>query len=348
MAAPPSPNFHLLSDVASQLTSVPSQYVRRLSDRPDLAAVTAPGSAIPVIDLAGADGPDRHEVVAAVGMACQTAGFFLVKNHGISEEVMANMLNVSREFFRLSPFDRRVTYSDDPATNPRLSTSFNPAAEEVRCWRDYLRLPCHPLDDVLPMWPPNPPSFRPAAAEYAAGVRSLAHLLLGAISESLGLEKTFMERALGPLDQAVAVNYYPRCPQPELTCGLPEHKDFSVITVLLPDGVPGLQVRMRDGRWAAVEPAAGELVVNVGDQVEAISNGRYQSALHRAVVNNELERISVPMFFLPAMEAVVESPEELVDNEHPRLFKSFRFVEFHDKFWNGGLKIKSCLDLFKH
>ncbi|PKA48133.1 3'-hydroxy-N-methyl-(S)-coclaurine 4'-O-methyltransferase [Apostasia shenzhenica] len=52
------------------------------------------------------------------------------------EEVMVNMLNVSREFFRLPPSDRRVTYSDDPTTNPRLSTSFYPAAEDVRCWRD--------------------------------------------------------------------------------------------------------------------------------------------------------------------------------------------------------------------
>ncbi|PKA63698.1 Flavonol synthase/flavanone 3-hydroxylase [Apostasia shenzhenica] len=348
MAALSSSDIHLLSDVSSQLTSVPSCYVRRASDQPDLTTVAALGASIPVIDLAGIDGPDRHKVVAAVGMACQTTGFFLVRNHGISQQVMANMLDVSREFFKLPPSDRPTTSSDDLSAAVRLSTSFNVATEEVRCWRDFLRLHCHPLEDVLPQWPSKPPSFRPVAAEYAAGVRKLAHLLLDAISESLGLERSFMAKALGPLQQPMVVNYYPRCPQPELTYGLPEHKDSSVVTLLLPDRVPGLQVRMRDGKWAAVDPAAGELVVNAGDMLEALSNGRYQSVLHRAMVNKESERMSISTFFLLPLEAVVEPPDKVVDDEHPRVFRAFRFVEYFEKFLSGGLRTQSCLDLFKN
>lgn len=65
----------------------------------------------------------------------------------------------------------------------------------------------------------------------------------------------------------MAINYYPQCPQPELTYGLPGHTDPNALTVLLQDEVPGLQV-MRNGRWVAVNPIPDTFVVNIGDQIQ--------------------------------------------------------------------------------
>ena len=83
-----------------------------------------------------------------------------VSNHGISEAVIDNMLDISREFFHMPESERLKNYSDDPMKTMRLSTSFNVRTENVSSWRDYLRLHCHPLEDYIQEWPTNPPSFR--------------------------------------------------------------------------------------------------------------------------------------------------------------------------------------------
>ena len=104
-------------------------------------------------------------------------------------------------------------------------------------------------------------------AKYCMSLRGLALRLVEAISESLGLKKDSIEKALGKHGQHMALNYYPPCPQPELTYGLPGHTDPNLITVLLQDQVPGLQV-LRDGNWVAVNPIPNTFIVNIGDQMQ--------------------------------------------------------------------------------
>lgn len=108
---------------------------------------------------------------------------------------------------------------------------------------------------------------REVVGDYCKHARQLALRLLEAISESLGLEKDYMEKALAKQAQHMAINYYPPCPQPELTYGLPSHKDPNAITLLLQDGVSGLQV-FRNGKWVAVDPIPNALVINIGDQIQ--------------------------------------------------------------------------------
>ena len=98
-------------------------------------------------------------------------------------------------------------------------------------------------------------------------MRELALELLEAISESLGLEKDYINKALGQHGQHMAINYYPTCPEPELTYGLPGHADSNAITLLLQDEVPGLQV-LHEGKWLAVNPLPNTITVNIGDQIQ--------------------------------------------------------------------------------
>ncbi|KAL6006648.1 Protein DMR6-LIKE OXYGENASE 2 [Asimina triloba] len=143
----------------------------------------------------------------------------------------------------------------------------------------------------------------------------------------------------------MVINHYPRCPQPELTYGLPGHTDPNALTLLLQDQVSGLQV-LRDGKWVAVNPIPGTFVVNIGDQIQVLSNGRYKSALHRAVVNNSVERISIPTFYCPSQDAVIVPAEQLVAEDHPAMYRRFTYGEYYRRFWDHGLKTDSCIDLF--
>ncbi|EXC02138.1 Hyoscyamine 6-dioxygenase [Morus notabilis] len=336
----------LLADLASDVKYVPSNYIRPMSDRPNLDKVHTSGASIPLIDLQGLRGPNHRDIVKQIGQACQHDGFFQVTNHGIPEEIVNNMLRLAREFFRLPESERLKNYSDDPSKTTRLSTSFNVKTEKVANWRDFLRLYCYPLEDFINEWPTNPPSFRKDVANYCTSVRGLVLRLLEAISESLGLNVGYIENALGRHGQHMAMNYYPPCPQPDLTYGLPGHTDPNLITVLLQDDVPGLQV-LRNGNWVAVNPIPNTFIVNIGDQMQVISNDRYKSVLHRAVVNCNKERISIPTFYCPSPDAIVEPAKHLINEDEPAVYRSFTYAEFYKKFWDRGLATECCLDMFK-
>ncbi|KAH7862182.1 hypothetical protein Vadar_001170 [Vaccinium darrowii] len=340
----------LLTDRVSGVNHVPSNYIRPVSDRPNLTAVekSQGSNLIPVIDLQGLNGPNHSDVITEIGLACQQHGFFQVENHGVPEKMIENVMRIAREFFRLPESERLKSYSDDPSKTTRLSTSFNVKTEKVSNWRDFLRLHCYPLQNYVHEWPTNPPSFREEVAEYCSSVRGLVLRLLGAISESLGLETDYIDKQLGNHGQHMAMNYYPPCPEPELTYGLPGHTDPNLITILLQDDVPGLQV-LHNGKWVAVNPIPNTFIINIGDQMQVISNDRYKSVLHRAVVNSDKERISIPAFYCPSPDALIGPAPELIDDEdnRPAVYRNFTYREFYDKFWNRGLATECCLDMFK-
>ncbi|CAA7033202.1 unnamed protein product [Microthlaspi erraticum] len=336
----------LVSDIASVTDHVPSNYVRPISDRPNLSEVETSGDSIPLIDLQELNGPNRADVIHQLAHACSAYGFFQIKNHGVPEKTIERMMTVTREFFRQPESERVKHYSADPKKTTRLSTSFNVGTEKVSNWRDFLRLHCFPVEDFIGEWPSNPASFKEITAEYATSIRALVLTLLEAISESLGLAKDRVSNTLGKHGQHMALNYYPPCPQPDLTYGLPSHTDANLITVLLQDEVPGLQV-FKDGKWIAVHPVPNTFIVNIGDQMQVISNDKYKSVHHRAIVNTDKERISIPTFYCPSLDAVVGPAQELINEKEdsPAVYRSFTYAEYYEKFWDRALA--DCLDLFK-
>jgi isopenicillin N synthase-like dioxygenase len=108
--------------------------------------------------------------------------------------------------------------------------------------------------------------------EYGREVVRLCELLMRVLSVSLGLDEAHLQRAFGGAEcgATLRANYYPRCPQPDLTLGLSAHSDPGALTVLLADVlVRGLQVRRAAADdWVTVQPVRDAFIVNVGDQVQ--------------------------------------------------------------------------------
>lgn len=108
--------------------------------------------------------------------------------------------------------------------------------------------------------------------EYSKKLREVARKLLGGVSESLGLEESYLDKALD-LESGLQVfvgNYYPPCPQPELTMGMPPHSDHGLLTLLISNQVGGLQVQ-HQGKWINVNALPNSLLVNTGDHLEVIN-----------------------------------------------------------------------------
>ncbi|KAJ0101942.1 hypothetical protein Patl1_05559 [Pistacia atlantica] len=326
-------------------SNLPESYIRPESERPRLSEVSECEN-VPIIDL-GCE--DRSFLVQQIAEACKCYGFFQVINHGVRLEAVDKILEVVHEFFRLPVEEKLKLYSDDPSKTMRLSTSFNVNKEKVHNWRDYLRLHCYPLQKYVPEWPSNPSSFKEIVSNYCKEVRELGLRLEELISESLGLEKEYIKKVLGEQGQHMAVNYYPPCPEPELTYGLPGHTDPNALTILLQDlQVTGLQV-LKDGKWLAVKPHPNAFVINIGDQFQALSNGRYKSVWHRAIVNADKARMSVASFLCPSDDAIISAPKSLAgDDASATVYRDFTYAEYYKKFWSRNLDQEHCLELFKN
>ena len=103
--------------------------------------------------------------------------------------------------------------------------------------------------------------------EYSKEVMSLGELIFELLSEALGLNPNHLKEMDCAKSQMLTGQYYPPCPQPDLTLGLSKHSDFAFLTVLLQDNIGGLQV-LHDQAWIDVPPVPGSLVINIGDLLQ--------------------------------------------------------------------------------
>ena len=255
-------------------------------------------------------------------------------------------MRVGREFFHLPSEEKMRYFSTDPKSPMRYGTSFNVKQDKILNWRDFIRYSYRPLEEMMPLCPDKPHDFREVNAEYCTQIQKLAKTLLSAISESLGLSTQYINEAFGVHSQYMAYNFYPACPNPDLTLGLPGHSDPGGLTILMQDEVGGLQV-LHEDRWVAVHPVPHTLVVNLGDQLQILTNDMYKSMEHRVVVNSNNERMSVATTYGPSMDSLIAPAPHLLDSSNPAIYKGCVYGEFLDTLESGSLNRKGVLDSLK-
>ncbi|KAI7741569.1 hypothetical protein M8C21_011803 [Ambrosia artemisiifolia] len=138
--------------------------------------------------------------------------------------------------------------------------------------------------------------------------------MLELIREGMGLEPGYFGEELTG-DQFLTINHYPRCPDPSLTLGVPKHADPNLITLLLQGIINGLQV-FKDGQWFGVEPLPHAFVVNIGHQLQIISNGKLRSAEHRAVTNSREDRTTIVTLISPCQDTIIEPANSIIDTDY--------------------------------
>ncbi|KAK7305883.1 hypothetical protein VNO77_43795 [Canavalia gladiata] len=328
----PEPIVRVQSLSQACIDSIPQRYIKPSTDRPS----TSPSfddANIPIIDLGAlySTDPDATaSILTQISQASKDWGFFQITNHGVSPNLMDKARETWRQFFHL-PMELKQQYANSPKTYEGYGSRLGIEKGAILDWSDYYYLHYLPLSlKDYNKWPDLPPSCREVFDEYGRELVKLCGRLMKILSINLGLDEEILQNSFGGEDigACLRVNFYPKCPRPELTLGLSSHSDPGGMTMLLPDDqVPGLQVR-RFNHWITVKPAPHAFIVNIGDQIQVLSNAIYKSVEHRVIVNSDKERVSLAFFYNPKSDIPIEPIKELVTPDTPALYPAMTFDEY--------------------
>ncbi|KAH6770046.1 hypothetical protein C2S52_014849 [Perilla frutescens var. hirtella] len=305
---------------------------------------------VPVIDLSNVTNDERRkQIVEQVRNASETWGFFQVVNHGIPLSVLDGMIKGVRDFHEQGVDEKKKYYTRDSKKIVSYISSYDLFISRTANWRDTLTISFNSGSNFLN--PEELPAIcRNSSVEYSKHVEKLGNILLKLLSEALGLESEVLENMECSEGHRLVGHYYPACPEPELAIGTMKHSDAGFLTILLQNNlVSGLQV-LYEGQWIDIQPVSGGLVVNIGDLLRLVSNGKFKSSEHRAIANQVGPRISVACFFSgPIMnKAKIYGPiKELLTEENPAVYREIVLGDYIMKFLTTALDNYRALDYYK-
>ncbi|XP_076943771.1 1-aminocyclopropane-1-carboxylate oxidase homolog 1-like [Bidens hawaiensis] len=302
---------------------------------------------VPVIDLNDLEG-GKEVKVGQIREASEQWGIFQLVNHGIPVSVLDEMLEGGVRGFHEQPSEVKMKWYSR-AYEQQVRFYSNGVLYEAHpiCWRDSIS--CHYADGELD---PNalPPVSRRAIQNYMEKILNLKVTLAGLLSEALGLNPNYLESIDCMKTATLVCQYYPPCPEPDLTLGVPRHSDPSFITILLQDSLGGLQV-LKGSQWVDVKPIKGAIIVNIGDHLQLMSNDKFKSVEHRVLAAPVGPRLSAACFFYPRT-ANYSKPygpiKELVSEEAGPVYREVAHNEYMSCYrFKGGANGNSALPFFK-
>ncbi|KAF7096812.1 hypothetical protein CFC21_098713 [Triticum aestivum] len=291
---------------------------------------------IPVIKMDELHGEKRSETLALLHDACAQWGFFWLENHGINDDLMDRTKKLVNKHYEQNM--EKNFYSSEIAKTigPDKVTS----NVDWECSFMYHHQPKSNIHDI-------PELLRTTVPEYAEEVVKLAEQLAEVMSENLGLDKNYLKKAFTKPSIGIKVAKYPRCSHPEVVMGLRGHTDAGGIILLFQDDlVPGLQF-MKDGRWISIPPTKGNRIfVNLGDQIEVISNGIYKSICHQVLPNQNGSRLSIATFYNPGADAIIFPAPNLT---YPSQYRFQDYLNFYSatKFTDKVSRFQTTKMVFK-
>ncbi len=276
---------------------------------------------------------DPEGFAQAFGGSFQRFGFAVVRDHGVPQELIARAWALTKAFFEL-PEEEKRGYFLPGGGGARGYTPFKTeiakGATHVdlkEFWHIGRELAAgHRFGAVMTpnVWPNQPEGFRETFIELFAAFDTAGDKLLSAVARYLGLAPDWFDSAVKDGNSVLRLLHYPpvAADAPEVRAGA--HEDINLITLLLGAEEAGLELLDRDGKWLAVKPPEGAMVINVGDMLQRLTNHVLPSTTHR-VVNPPAERrghsrYSMPFFLHPAPDFLIETLPGCVSAENPNRY----------------------------
>jgi isopenicillin N synthase-like dioxygenase len=293
-------------------------------------------SDIPLIDITALKivGNARSQTVKKLNEACQQHGFFYLARHGVDKTLQQRLETLSRKFFQQ---DQAEKMTIQMAKGGRAWRGYFPVGDELTSGRPDLKEGLyfgkelsadHPdVQRGLPLHGPNLfpaiAGFRETVLTYIDQLTQLGHVVMEALARGLGLEPDYF-RTRYTNDPLILfrIFHYPPVGEAETqglatdSWGVGEHTDYGLLTILKQDDVGGLQIKS-PGRWLEAPVIPDTFVCNIGDMLERMTGGRYQSTPHRVRNQSPKSRLSFPFFFDPNFHASINPIFSSADINEP-------------------------------
>jgi isopenicillin N synthase-like dioxygenase len=316
---------------------------------------------IPSLDLSefyNGDKNKKQKFVADLGAAYHNIGFVAIRNHFLNDDLQQNLYAAIKKFFAL-PDEVKKKYERMDMAGQRGYTGkgkehakgrntgdlkeFYHVGQELS--KDELLKEGYPAN----VWPEEVPEFKTVAVDVYRALEKTGIHILKAIATYLNLPENYFDDKIRNGNSILRpIHYYPiENPDsvPSDAVRAAEHGDINLITLLMGASADGLQVLRRDGKWIPITALPDQLVVNVGDMLERLTNKKLKSTIHRVAnpPRNMMNtpRYSIPFFMHPRSEMNLASLPDCIDQENPKLWDDITAGEFLDQRLSEiGLKKK--------
>lgn len=303
---------------------------------------------IPVVDLAdfiSGDAERKENFVARLGSAFEEVGFVAVKNHGIPAPLIDKLYRNVQQFFSL-PAEKKKDFEIPQLAGQRGYTSFgkeHAKGSDAPDLKEFFQFgQIVPADHHLKSEYPDNVKVKDVKefdetfiSAYRAFERS-GKFLLQAIALYLGLEENYFDDFVEEGNSIVrAIHYPPITNEPKSAIRAEQHEDINLITLLVGASADGLQILTKKNEWVGVTSLPDQIVVNVGDMLQRLTNNRLKSTTHR-VVNPPRElwhtsRFSIPFFLHPKSSMSLAALSSCIDSDHKKVYEDITAGEYLDE-----------------
>ncbi|MGA9324614.1 MAG: 2-oxoglutarate and iron-dependent oxygenase domain-containing protein, partial [Salegentibacter sp.] len=290
---------------------------------------------IPSVNLADflSDDPERKQkFVKEIGQAYEEIGFVALKNHFLSDELVEELYKEVKAFFDL-PLEVKKKYEIEELAGQRGYTSFgkeHAKGKKEGDLKEFWHFGQEPSKDadLTEEYPENVQvkelkDFNHVGMESYRMLEKTGIYVLRALALYIGLDEHYFDHWASNGNSILRpIHYPPITEEPKGAVRAGAHGDINLITLLMGASTGGLQVLRKDGEWIDAIPQEDELVINVGDMLERLTNNKLRSTIHR-VINPPREewskpRFSIPFFMHPRSEMPLNCLEECINEDHPK------------------------------
>ena len=300
---------------------------------------------IPSVDLADFTEGNKEMKAAFVkelGKAYEEIGFVAVKNHGLSDALCAELYAQVKGFFTLSK-EEKEAYEIEGLAGQRGYVSFGKEHAKNKNEGDlkefwHFGQTVEDNDPIKEEYPDNVqvnelPKFNAVGREVYQKLEATGREMLRAIALHLNLDENYFDAKIHNGNSILRpIHYPPITHEPKDAVRAAEHEDINLITLLMGASADGLQVLNKSGEWISVTALPDQIVVNVGDMLQRLTNNKLKSTTHR-VVNPPREkwgtsRYSIPFFLHPRSEVSLNCLPSCISESNPKNFSDITAGEY--------------------
>lgn len=303
---------------------------------------------IPVVDLAeflSGDEARKRKFADDLGKAYETVGFVAVKNHGVPDDLIADLYKYVQQFFAL-PSEVKLKHEKPELAGQRGYTSFGREhakgfdAPDLKEFFQYGQT-IENGEEVGEEYPDNVvvdevPQFTPTLYKAYRNFEKSGTALLQAIAMFLDLDENYFDEWVENGNSILrAIHYPPINNEPKSAIRAEQHEDINLITLLVGASADGLQILTKQNEWVGVTSLPEQIVVNVGDMLQRLTNNRLRSTTHR-VVNPPRElwgtsRFSIPFFLHPKSSMSLACLDGCINEENEKAYEDITAGEYLDE-----------------